>query len=123
MKEILKQEESCFEVDFALDNIVDDIVDKYKNSISGILGKFTEQCRQSVSCNKQGIKVQAQRAGTGWDKKLKSKITAYVKDKIFSKQRMFKKSFSNHRFCPISAYNLFCLNIFLFPIHINNKIK
>lgn len=30
MKEILKQEESCFEVDFALDNIVDDIVDNTK---------------------------------------------------------------------------------------------
>jgi hypothetical protein len=75
-------------------DFVDSIVDKYKNSITGILGKFTEQCRQSVACNKQGIKVQAQRAGTGWDKKLKSKITAYVKEKIFSKQRMFKKSFS-----------------------------
>lgn len=80
--------------DSSVRDFVDSIVDKYKNSITGILGKFTEQCRQSVACNKQGIKVQAQRAGTGWDKKLKSKITAYVKEKIFNKQRMFKKSFS-----------------------------
>lgn len=80
--------------DSSVRDFVNDIVDKYKNSISGVLGKFTEQCRQSVACNKKGIKVQAQRAGTGWDKKLKSKITAYVKEKIFNKQRMFKKSFS-----------------------------
>ena len=80
--------------DSSVRDFVDSIVDKYKNSITGILGKFTEQCRQSVACNKQGIKVQAQRAGTGWDKKLKSKIIAYVKEKIFNKQRMLKKSFS-----------------------------
>lgn len=75
---------------------VAEIVDKYKNTISGVLGKFLEQCKESVKCNKQGINTNTSRGALGWDKKLKTKIISYIKEQIFNKQRRYKKTYQRY---------------------------
>jgi hypothetical protein len=75
---------------------VEEIVEKYKNTLSGALGKFLEQCKQSVKCNKQGINVNTSRGALGWDKKLKTKIISYIKEQIFNKQRRYKKTYQRY---------------------------
>ena len=75
---------------------VAEIVDKYRNTISGVLGKFLEQCKESVKCNKQGINTNTSRGALGWDKKLKTKIISYIKEQIFNKQRRYKKTYQRY---------------------------
>ena len=72
-----------------------DTIEKYKNKISGDLGKFIKQCTMASTLKKSGLITDGTKKGTSlpWNKQMNSYIKAYVKNKVFQKQREFKRTY------------------------------
>ena len=71
------------------------IIEKYRNKISGVFGNFIKQCTMSVNLKKSGLMTDGTRKGASvaWNQQMNSYIKAYVKNKVFQKQREFKRTY------------------------------
>ena len=71
----------------------EDIINKYKERISGDLGQFLDKCRSSQKMEKTGLVSKATKGASQWNQKLKQTCMAYIKNKVFQKQREFKRTY------------------------------
>ena len=71
------------------------IIEKYRNKISGSIGNFIKQCTMSVNLKKSGLMTDGTRKGASvaWNQQMNTYIKAYVKNKVFQKQREFKRTY------------------------------
>lgn len=70
-------------------------IKKYQSKISGDLGNFIKQCTMSVNLKKSGLMMEGTRKGASvaWNQQMNTYIKAYVKNKVFQKQREFKRTY------------------------------
>ena len=72
----------------------EEIIEKYKNRISGDFGKFIKKCQVSQTLKKDGLVVKTQNKGISmWNQKLNSYINAYVKKRVFQKRREIEMTY------------------------------
>ena len=69
------------------------VINKYKEKLSGDIGTFINQCRASQSLKESGLVTGAQKGVSAWNQKLQQYTSAYVKNKVFKKQREFKRTY------------------------------
>ena len=71
----------------------EEIIEKYKNKISGDLGRFLKQCQSAATLNEKGLMVQTEKGISLWNQQLNGYVKSYVKNKVFKKQREFKRTY------------------------------
>ena len=62
-------------------------IEEYKNKISGAFGDFIKKCKNSVTCNPNGLAVTTPNGPMSWNSKMKTCINAFIKKRIFQKKR------------------------------------
>ena len=70
-----------------------EIIEKYKNKISGDFGTFISKCKKSVELNKSGLSIGVNKGMSGWNQELNHSCTAFVKKKVFQKKRQYKSTY------------------------------
>lgn len=70
-----------------------DIIDKYKNKISGEFGKFINKCKRSLELKESGLSVGTEKGQRGWNQEMNSYINSYVKKKVFQKRREYELTY------------------------------
>lgn len=70
----------------------EEIIEKYKNKLSGKLDDFLKKCRSAAKCEKEGLAVKTHK-GVSWNKEMNTYINAFVKKKVFQKKRRFESTF------------------------------
>lgn len=68
-------------------------INKYKNKISGDIGKFIDQCQASTKLKENGLVVGAAKAESKWNAKLYGYTSAYIKNRVFQKHREYKRTY------------------------------
>jgi len=71
----------------------EDLIEKYKKKISGDLSNFFKKCISSQKLEEDGLMVKTNKATSSWNQKLSGYVNTYVKNKIFKKQREFKRTY------------------------------
>lgn len=72
----------------------EEVIEKYKNKISGAFGEFISKCRSSLTLKESGLGIGgARNGGTGWNQKMNSYINSFVKKKVFQKKRQYEATF------------------------------
>ena len=71
----------------------EEIINKYKQKLGGDLGKFIEQCKASKALKDTGLVTQVQKGVSAWNQKLNQACNAYVKNKVFKKQKEYKRTY------------------------------
>ena len=71
-----------------------DIIDKYRNKISGSFGEFIEKCKSSKDLKSNGLEINTRSGSTGWNQKMNSYVNAFVKKKVYQKKREFQSTYS-----------------------------
>lgn len=73
----------------------EETIEKFKETISGALGKFIEQCQGSKKLDPSGLKQNIDKRGIGsaWNEELHTAVMAYAKKRIFNKKREFKRTY------------------------------
>ena len=74
---------------------VEDILNKYKNSISGSLGEFVSKCKASKK--KGGLIMNVSKGGSHWDNKLMDVCNSFMKQKIHNVEKQYKHTYSRWR--------------------------
>ena len=75
-----------------------DIIDKYKNKISGEFGKFINKCKKSLELKESGLSIGTEKGQRGWNQEMNSYINSYVKKKVFQKRREYELTYKKmHR--------------------------
>ena len=70
-------------------------ITKYQNKISGDFGNFIRKCRKSLELNPSGLGIGNQyKSAAGWNQKMNTYIITYVKQRVFQKKRVYKKTYS-----------------------------
>lgn len=75
----------------------EEIIEKYKNKLSGKLGEFLNKCKSSVKCEKSGLETNTTKGVASWNQQMNSYINAFVKKKVFQKKRQKERTFSRVR--------------------------
>lgn len=70
------------------------IIEKYKNKLTGCLGEFLSKCESSTSLKKDGLKANTYKGQAGWNTKMNQICKAFVKKKIFQKKRQYEKTYT-----------------------------
>lgn len=70
----------------------EEVIEKYKNKLSGKLDEFLKKCRSAAKCEKEGLAVKTHK-GVSWNKEMNTYINAFVKKKVFQKKRRFESTF------------------------------
>ena len=81
--------------DVDLDQIkkdAEEVINKYKEKLSGDLGKFISQCQASQKLKESGLVVGA-RKSSSWNAKLQQYTNAFIKNIVFKKHREFKRTY------------------------------
>ena len=73
------------------------VLEKYKNKISGALGDFTKKCKSSVKLEKNGLSFNTSKGNGGWDQLMDQYVNAYVKKKVFQKNRQYEANYKRVR--------------------------
>jgi len=71
----------------------EDLIEKYKKRISGDLSNFFKKCISSQKLEEDGLIVKTNKATSSWNQKLSGYVNTFVKNKIFKKQREFKRTY------------------------------
>ena len=71
-----------------------EIINKYKNKLTGPLGDFLSKCNSSSSLKREGLKVKTSYGNAGWNTQMNKICKAFVKKKIFQKKRQYEKTYS-----------------------------
>ena len=74
-----------------------EIIENYKNKLSGDFGTFISKCKKSVELNKSGLSSGVEKGMSGWNQQLNQSCTAFVKKKVFQKKRFFKSTYQRVR--------------------------
>lgn len=74
-----------------------DIIDKYKNKISGVFGDFIKKCKVSKDLKDTGLAVNTKSGSNGWNEKMNSYVNTFVKKKVFQKKRQYQETYSRIR--------------------------
>ena len=69
------------------------LIERYKNRVGGEFGTFLEKCESSAKMEENGLIVQATKAVSYWNDQLEQKCNAYIKNRIFLKQREYKRTY------------------------------
>lgn len=72
----------------------EDIINDYKNRLSGVLGDFISKCKSSVKLEKDGLVENITKGVKGWNTLLDQRINKYVKQKVFQKKREWQSTYS-----------------------------
>lgn len=72
----------------------EEIINKYKNKLTGPLGDFLSKCNSSSSLKREGLKVKTSYGNAGWNTQMNKICKAFVKKKIFQKKRQYEKTYS-----------------------------
>ena len=75
----------------------EEIIEKYKNKLTGYLGDFLSKCESSTSLKRDGLKTNTLKGQSGWNTKMNQICKAFVKKKIFQKKRQFEKTYTRVR--------------------------
>ena len=70
-----------------------DKIKSYQDKISGVFGDFVKKCKSSVKLEKSGLAIQGQKVMKGWNQKMNSTITSFVKAKVAQTQRIYKRTY------------------------------
>ena len=70
----------------------EEVIEKYKNKLSGKLDDFLKKCRSAAKCEKEGLAVKTSK-GVSWNKEMNTYINSFVKKKVFQKKRRFESTF------------------------------
>jgi hypothetical protein len=71
-----------------------EIIENYKNKISGDFGTFISKCKKSVELKKSGLATGIDHGLSGWNQKLNQSCNAFVKKKVFQKKREYKSTYT-----------------------------
>ena len=71
----------------------EDIIDKYRNKLSGPLGEYISKCYASSQLKKDGLQVKTYKGVSGWNTKMNQIINAYVKKRVFQKKRQYESTY------------------------------
>ena len=71
-----------------------EIIENYKNKISGDFGTFISKCKKSVELKKSGLATGVNHGLNGWNQKLNQSCNAFVKKKVFQKKREYKSTYT-----------------------------
>lgn len=66
--------------------LADRVINKYRDTISGSLGKFIKKCKSSQALQRGGLKVEVNKGGS-WENDLKFACNTFLKQKIFGKKQ------------------------------------
>jgi hypothetical protein len=72
----------------------EEIIEKYKNKLSGKLGEFLNKCKSSVKCEKSGLETNTTKGVASWNQQMNTYINAFVKKKVFQKKRQHESTYS-----------------------------
>lgn len=72
----------------------EDIINEYKNKLSGKLGEFISKCKSSARGEKDGLATNVSKGVKGWNTELDQRINKYVKQKVFQKKRQWESTYS-----------------------------
>jgi len=75
----------------------EEIINKYKEKLTGHLGEFLAKCKSSGSLKKEGLKVNTLRGQSGWNTQMNQICKGFVKKKVFQKKRQFEKTYTRVR--------------------------
>lgn len=85
------------EIEVNLDEIrkrASQVIDKYKNKISGPLGEYLKQCKEAKNLTEGNIKLKVQSGGSqSWNQTMESMINTFVKQKVANKKRLMVSSY------------------------------
>jgi len=71
-----------------------EIIENYKNKLSGDFGTFISKCKKSVELKKSGLSTGVNNGMSGWNQQLNASCNAFVKKKVFQKKREYKSTYS-----------------------------
>lgn len=71
-----------------------EIIENYKNKLSGDFGTFISKCKKSVELKKSGLSTGVNKGMSGWNQQLNTSCNAFVKKKVFQKKREYKSTYS-----------------------------
>lgn len=78
-------------------NRATEIIERYKNKISGQLGEFLKKCKSSLTLQSSGLMAGTHRGTNGWNEKLNYDVNAFVKARVMQHRRQFEKTYSRLR--------------------------
>ena len=84
---------------------ISNVVKKYQDILSGALGHFVSQCQASKQMKETGLEVVG-KAVSSWNQKMNIAINNFVKARIASKKRLFKRTYArqNRRYGGIVKF-------------------
>lgn len=72
-----------------------DVIERYRNKISGVFGEFLDKCRSSVTLNSSGLGTETTKGkGTSWNNKFTSNITSFVKGRVNKVRQQYTRSYN-----------------------------
>jgi len=75
----------------------EEVINKYKEKLTGHLGEFLAKCKSSGSLKKEGLQVNTLRGQAGWNTQMNQICKGFVKKKVFQKKRQFEKTYTRVR--------------------------
>jgi hypothetical protein len=70
-----------------------DVIEKYRNKISGAFGEFINKCKASKELKKSGLAINVQKGATGWNNKMNEIVNQYVKTKVFKAKQQYESTY------------------------------
>ena len=72
-----------------------DVIEKYRNKISGVFGEFLDKCRSSVTLKASGLGTETKHGkGSTWNNKFTSNITSFVKGRVHKARQQYTRSYN-----------------------------
>lgn len=71
-----------------------DIIEKYKNKLSGDFGTFISKCKSSVELKKSGLSIKTTKGVASWNESMNQCVNAFVKKKVFQKKRQYETTYT-----------------------------
>ena len=71
-----------------------EVLDKWREKISGDLGSFINKCKKSLQLNPSGLNIGNRHSAPGWNQQMASYVNTFVKKQVFKKKRYFEKTYS-----------------------------
>lgn len=85
------------EEDADIDEIIkgaEEVINKYRNKLSGPIGDFLSKCYASSKLKTEGLQVNTYKGVAGWNTKMNTIINGFVKKKVFQKKRQYEKTYT-----------------------------
>lgn len=70
-----------------------DVIQRYRDKLTGPLNDFLQKCRSSVKCEKDGLMVNSNRGVASWNQQLNTNIRGFIKKKVAKMKRLKEDSY------------------------------